>query len=90
MTHELKCWPEFFAPVLEGVKRFEIRKNDRGFCVGDTLLLCEWDKVSGYTGRQIEMEVTYILCGEPFVPAGYVCMSVSFMSYFVNGKKERV
>lgn len=45
VRHELKCWPEFFAPTLRGIKRFELRRNDReaGFQVGDELFLKEWD-----------------------------------------------
>ena len=42
MTHELKTWPEFFGPVWTGEKKFEIRKNDRDFAPGDTLLLREY------------------------------------------------
>ena len=77
MIHDLKCWPEFFEPLSDGRKRFEIRKeDDRVFCVGDTLRLREWDKVSGYTGRQVDMDVTFILGREPWVPTGYVCMSL--------------
>ena len=44
IRHELKCWPEFFQPTLNGIKRFELRRDDRegGFQVGDELLLQEW------------------------------------------------
>jgi len=34
MVHELKTWPEPFAGILAGRKRYEIRKNDRGYAVG--------------------------------------------------------
>lgn len=26
-THDLKCWPEFFAATANGSKTFEVRKN---------------------------------------------------------------
>ena len=43
MQHSLKCWPEFFHQTFHGRKRFELRRNDRDFKVGDELLLKEWD-----------------------------------------------
>lgn len=41
-VHELKSLPEFFEPLATGVKTFEIRRNDRGFKVGDQLIVQEW------------------------------------------------
>lgn len=62
MKHELKCWPEFYDAVASGVKTFEIRKNDRGYQVGDTLLLHRYDpQKQEYTGESITRTVTYIL-----------------------------
>lgn len=42
-THDLKTHPPHFAAVRDGTKRAELRKADRPFAVGDTLLLREWD-----------------------------------------------
>lgn len=78
MEHELKTWPEYFEEVLNGNKLFEIRKNDRNFKCGDILILREYDPfVKSYTGREIRVKVTYILDKKPFVPDGYICMSIT-------------
>lgn len=47
MRHTMKCWPEFFQPMLEGLKRFDLRRDDRpeGFHVGDEILQREWNPV---------------------------------------------
>lgn len=79
MEHELKTWPEYYQAVAKGEKNFEIRKNDRNFKVGDTLILKEYDPFRQcYTGASIRMEVTYILSAQPFVPEGYVCMGIRY------------
>ena len=72
--HELKIYPQYFRAVLDGSKTFEFRKDDRGFEVGDTLILKEFIpetidhtagepviKESRYTGRTIKKKITYIL-----------------------------
>lgn len=46
-VHVLKAWPEPFAAVVRGVKRFEVRKDDRGFEVGDRLVLREYEPIVG-------------------------------------------
>lgn len=43
MKHELKTWPVYFEALWSGRKRFEVRKNDRGFKTGDRLVLKECD-----------------------------------------------
>ena len=62
MVHELKCWPEYYEAVESGEKPFEVRKWDRPYRVGDTLLLKEFDQKNlDYTGRQTIRKITYLL-----------------------------
>ena len=76
--HELKTWPEFFEPILRGEKSFEIRIDDRGFMVGDRLLLLEWlPHTKKYTGRELLVGVKYIVQGFVGLTDGWVAMSIS-------------
>lgn len=58
-THELKILPEYFEAVTSGRKKFEIRKNDRDYKVGDRLYLRGWNG-ENFTGDSYKAEVTYI------------------------------
>jgi hypothetical protein len=85
VEHELKTWPEFFEHVWSGEKRFELRKDDRGYQGGDSLMLREWSQANGYTGRAVRAEVTYLLGGAwPGLAPGYVCMSLSPRTQFAK------
>lgn len=58
--HRLKILPEYFNASLQGIKNFELRRDDRGFKVGDLITLEEWDGKE-YTGREIRnREIKYI------------------------------
>jgi hypothetical protein len=70
MHHDLKTWPQYFQRVVSGEKTFELRKNDRGFQLGDTVTLKEFDpflknrlgKEPGrYTGNEAKFRVGYIM-----------------------------
>lgn len=76
-THELKTCPDFFCAVLSGEKTFELRYDDRGFRVGDMLILLEWSPAEqGFTGRGIKKRVSYILSSFALHP-GWVCMALA-------------
>jgi hypothetical protein len=77
--HELKTWPEQYAALRDGSKKFELREDDRGFQVGDLLILREWvPETATYSGSLTAQFVTYILRGPAFgLPAGKVIMSLS-------------
>jgi uncharacterized protein YqfB (UPF0267 family) len=74
-VHELKTWPGFFNDVLTGDKTFEIRRDDRGFKVGDILTLREFEPSEDrFTGRSLSVVVTYITVFNQ--PASQVVMAI--------------
>lgn len=80
-THKLKTWPQYFDAVMDGSKRFEVRKDDRFFQVGDFLWLEEWSpEREDYTGRKFYAEITYKLTAEGSVSGalvpGYCVLSI--------------
>lgn len=86
-AHELKTDPKPFSEVFDGRKTFDIRRDDRGFEVGDMLILRETiltgeEMKSGreleYTGRISARTVTHIMRGPVYGLAdGWVIMSIS-------------
>lgn len=78
MIHVLKTWPEPFEAVRRDLKRYEIRKADRPFAVGDKLHLREWDpEAETYSGRGLLVTVTYLTPGGEWgLPADVCVMSL--------------
>lgn len=92
--HELKCWSNSFDAIAERRKKFEWRLDDRGFEVGDVLVLKRWNNplvmghaaFNGYVDyndesprNTLRVRVTYILRGVFGVPANYCVMSVELI-----------
>jgi hypothetical protein len=89
MIHCLKCWPEYYNRVVSGLKRFEVRKNDRGFSEGDFLVLQEWDPITRkYTGEMQSFEVDYILYNHEGITPGFVVMSIKKFSEELGNKEN--
>lgn len=76
--HELKILPDYFDDVKNGIKTFEIRKNDRGYQVGDSLILQEFQNDS-YTGKELQAIVRYMTDYEQ--KENYVVMAIEVVSY---------
>lgn len=81
-THHLKTWTPFFREVKSGVKPFEVRKNDRDYQVGDTLILNDFDPDAGrYTGDWTSKQVIYKLDDSRFVKEGYVILGIKDIKF---------
>lgn len=74
IIHDLKIMSEYYKSVVSGEKRFEIRKNDRAYQLGDVLRLQEY-KNGEYTGFVYEAEITYIT--DYAQREGYVVLGLS-------------
>ncbi len=81
--HKLKCWTPYYNAIVAGDKKFDVRRDDRGFQKGDTVLLEQFDPgkmryvMSGGGTRpySIEKKIKYILTGGQFgIEPGYVVL----------------
>jgi len=79
MLHILKTWPEHFELVRTNKKFFEIRKNDRGFEIGDYLALKEWSPIDRkFSGRVLHFRITCIYQGAQIgIKDGFVILGLS-------------
>ena len=86
IVHELKCWRQPYNMIVAGVKKYELRKDDRTprFEIGDFLVLREWEEnLEVYTGRKSEVQVTHIMRPNSHFPglkSGWCVMSIQFAS----------
>ncbi len=81
--HDLKLREEFFDAVRNKVKTFEIRKDDRGFKVGDTIIFTLVRDIDGnptmIPETHFKAVITYIATHSDFavgIPEGYVVMAI--------------
>lgn len=66
VDHILKTDPEYFQNIVDGIKKFEIRKNDRNFQVGDYILLFEYDRQNDvFSNRYLLIQISYLLTNVP-------------------------
>lgn len=76
-VHHIKTWTPFFKDVQAGIKPFEVRKNDRDYEVGDTLILEDFDPdVNRKTGAWTAQKVIYKLDDNRFVKEGFVILGI--------------
>ena len=90
MKHELKSWPESFRQILNHRKKFEVRKNDRGYHAGDVLHLKEWEPFTGkYTGAELGVKAEYISYGGVLgIDPEYCVISIADWYWDTSPKEE--
>ena len=79
MLHNIKILRGFADAVLEGIKTFEIRENDRGYQKGDTVNFTVIDKngccINSHELNTQFFEITYVLHGWG-IKEGYVAFGI--------------
>jgi len=75
-TIYLKVIQPYFKELDNNNKTFEYRKNDRNFEIGDIVHLQEYDpSFLLFSGREVVVEITYILKDFFLLPVGYCIFS---------------
>ena len=77
-THEVKLVASWWNDITSGKKRFELRKNDRGYKVGDKLLMQEY-AAGAFTGRTIMADITYMLEEYTGLTEGYAILGIELL-----------
>lgn len=81
MIHDLKILPSFYEDVIQHRKTFEVRKNDRPYTVGDSLILREYTPERGYTGRAVFVNVVYVLNDLRYCKRDFVILGIGTPHY---------
>lgn len=58
VTHELKCLAPYYDAIECGDKTFDVRRDDRGYQRGDTVVLRKYDCVLGYLQGELRFKIT--------------------------------
>ena len=77
-VHQIRLAKSYFDDVANGIKTFELRKNDRGYKKGDILEMMEFADGKN-TGRTVRVFVTYILEDYTGIEDGYCIMATKLM-----------
>lgn len=77
-VHQIRLAKSYFDDVASGIKSFELRKNDRGYKVGDVLEMMEFADGKN-TGRMVKVLVTYILEDYTGIEDGYCIMATKII-----------
>ena len=78
-VHQIRLAKSYFDDVANGIKTFELRKNDRGYKKGDILEMMKFADGKN-TGRMVRVLVTYILEDYTGIEDGYCIMATTLLN----------
>jgi hypothetical protein len=74
--HQLKINRKSYNEIQDHRKYYEIRINDRNYKEGDWLILYDYDKITGYSGRVTAVEVISVTQSILLPSMDWVIMSI--------------
>ena len=88
-VHDKKLIDSYFEDVWNGLKTFELRKNDCDYQVGDYMVLREFlPTLKAYSGKVIMSRITYKLQGYTGLQDGYCILGIQIIEKHNPFKKE--
>lgn len=85
--HELKCHAPYFDDVQIGLKRFEVRKNDRFFQHGDTVILHRYQSGGAGWTKDTTTEPLKFVIG-PILQGGQFGLEAGYCAFSLFTEKE--
>jgi hypothetical protein len=81
-THTVKEWPCHFKELVLSERGFELRRDDRGYCAGDFIVIKEFEPAGDdghFTGRQVQRQIQRVYhSGDlPGIMPGFVALQLS-------------
>ena len=89
ITHHVKTYPEFFKQWIHRNKSFEIRKDDRDYQAGDTIIQHEYlPAPKAFTGRVGIGKVVYVLRDFAGLARGFCALECPLEKMVINPSKH--
>ena len=63
MQHNLKILPEYYLELVSGAKTFELRKDNRNYQIGDTVVFSILNSDGIITPSNTIWKITYVIRG---------------------------
>lgn len=78
--HDLKLREEFQSSIENGIKTFEIRKeDDKKFKEDDLIIFKVIDKSGKLTGKIISVQIIYVLRDPEFCKEGFATLGINYL-----------
>lgn len=73
--HEVKITGSDYEDIVSGRRKFDLRKNDKGYKAGDSLKMLEF-KNGKHTGRTLDADIVYVLEDYTGLEEGYCILGI--------------